>query len=194
MSALESSQQIEWYIRATAGGFPVVQFTTFLEMKFKSGAALPIMPVADGAFFTANKWAMPYNALVRGAVAGDNYVLNHVMIMLERYKREVDLVDIVTPYYALLRGNIYDIDYEFDNDQTGVGMIIPTISIQEIRLVRKSVTSMQDTAKLRLAKNAESDSTTENGKVTEALTADTIKDFGLKPGPKRAAVIPQEAP
>lgn len=164
----------DWYISVAGGGQTIASFDTFVEMRFKTGSALPIMPVEQGSFFTANKWMLPYNAMVQLAKMGDAGVINEMMVALEQYKNSTDIVDIVTPYFTFIHGNLYDIEYDFSVDETGVGMAAPRLSIQEVRFIQESATSTSD---ITGAKNAESNSTVNNGKQTPRQS-EARKDFG----------------
>lgn len=167
----------EWYVSEAGGGRTIADFDTFLGLRFKTGSALPVMPLENGSFFTANKWMTPYNAQVELARSGNQTELNNMMVMLERYKNSTDLVDIVTPYFTFIHGNIYDIEYDFGVDQTGVGMVNPYISIQEVRLIQESTTSTTDISAARMP---EHNSTVNAGKQTPREEG-ARRDFNCTP-------------
>lgn len=155
-----------WYISVTGGGQAIAEFDTFIGIRFQSSASLPILPVEEGSFFTANKWSNPFNAIVEMAKWGEVGSLNQMMVALERYKNSTDLVDIVTPYFTFINGNISSIEYEFSTDETGLGMVSPKIGVQEIKLIKKSASSITPVRTIDRAKNAESNNTINVGKQT----------------------------
>lgn len=157
----------DWFIAPTGGSSSIVEYDTCLGISYKSGAALPVKPVEKGSFFTANKWAIPFQAVIeiaKGTTDDGFSDLRELMNSLEEWKNSVELVDIVTPYKTFIHANIFDLEYRFDNEETGVGMVIPVITVQEVRLINSSV-STTDISQGG-AKNADSVSNSDSGQVS----------------------------
>lgn len=164
-----------WYIAKSGSLESIVEFDTCISMGYKSGAALPVKPVENGSFFTANKWTIPYQIVMELAVSRTNFStegdgggsernLADIMNALERWKDSTDLVDVVTPYKTYIHGNIFDVEYRFDNDETGADMLVPMITLQEIRLINTSASTTE--IKLSGAKNPDSADAIDMGQVS----------------------------
>ena len=157
----------DWFIAPTGGNSSIVDFDTCLGIRYKKGSGLPIKPVEKGSFFTANKWMWPFQVVVEMAKSSrDNSGSDLIQFMkdLEELLATVELVDVVTPYGVFKSANIFDLEYRFDNDETGVGMVVPVLTIQEVRIINTSV-STTDISQAG-AKNADSVTTKDNGQVS----------------------------
>lgn len=157
----------DWFIAPTGGNSSIVDFDTCLGIRYKKGSGLPIKPVENGSFFAANKWAWPFQVVVEMAKSSrDNSGSDLIQFMkdLEEWLATVELVDVVTPYGVFKNANIFDLEYRFDNDETGVGMVVPVLTIQEVRLINTSVSTTD--INQAGAKNPDSATTKDNGQVS----------------------------
>ncbi len=134
-------EQEKWYIASSGGGSSIVEYSSFIGYQYKNESTIPTKPVEQGAFISANKWANPYEVEVEIAKHGTATEIQQFLEELERWRESVDLVDIVTPSRVFLRANIYRISYTWSMDEFGPRLVIPKISIREVRTAQTSMTS-----------------------------------------------------
>ena len=134
-------EQEKWYIASSGGGSSIVEYSSFIGYQYKNESTIPTKPVEQGAFISANKWANPYEVEVEIAKHGTASEIQQFLEELERWRESVDLVDIVTPSRGFLRANIYRISYTWSMDEYGQRLVIPKISIREVRTAQSSMTT-----------------------------------------------------
>jgi hypothetical protein len=129
-----SASQLQWYIAKTGSNDVIASFDTFIGMRYSKDASLPMKAVEEGSFFAANKWEKPYEIQVEIAKQerekGD---LQDFISALDSIQLGIDLVDVVTPYKAFIKANVERITYGWSNDENGVALVIPTLTLIEIR-------------------------------------------------------------
>lgn len=168
------SEDNNWLVAANGGGGRILAYDSFVGMEYDKAHALPEKPVEDGAFFTANKWALPYRATVTVAKTGEASEIRDFIDALEGLNGSTTLVSIVTPLRVLVDGTIEAIRYSFDNDDLGPRMVMPRISVKEVMFARKSTTTGKITA--GNSKNAETGDTVEGGG-TRTIPVDGMDAF-----------------
>lgn len=167
----------EWFIAAQGGGSSVVDFSTFLGFSYVNNASLPTKPVEKGQFITANKWANPYVVDVTIGKSGNAGEIKAMLESLESLVQSVELVDVVTPVRVFINGNIESIEYSFTGDETGPSMVMPKITIKEIRFFNASETTSDISS--NNAKNAET-GTGEVGGLNQGAQAESYaSQWGL---------------
>lgn len=163
-----------WLVAANSGGAKILSYDSFVGMEYDKANALPEKPMEDGAFFTANKWALPYRAMVTLAKTGEASAIRDFIDALESLNGSTTLVSIVTPLRVFIDGNIEAIRYSFNNDDLGPRTVMPQISVKEVMFVRKSTATGKIAA--GSSKNADIGDTVEGGG-TRTIHIDTMDAF-----------------
>lgn len=137
-------------------GQRVVEFDTFLGVRFRDGSRISSFPVEQGAFSSFNKVDTPYDAELRFAHSGDMNSRGALLAQLAALKISLDLFSVVTPEIAYQTANVVGYSYE-RSSRTGPSQLIVSLYVEEVREIPRATA----------AQTAEPDGATErsNGQV-----------------------------
>lgn len=113
-------------------GQPVVQFDTFLGIRFRDGSRISSFPVEQGTFSSFNKVDTPYDAALRFAHSGDMASRAALLDKLKELKSSVALFSVVTPEKSYPFANVVAYAYE-RSPRTGPSQLIVELYVEEVR-------------------------------------------------------------
>lgn len=113
-------------------GQPVVQFDTFLGIRFRDGSRISSFPVEQGTFSSFNKVDTPYDAALQFAHSGDMASRAALLDKLKELKSSVGLFSVVTPEKSYPFANVVAYAYE-RSPRTGPSQLIVELYVEEVR-------------------------------------------------------------
>ena len=113
-------------------GQTVVQFDTFLGIRFRDGSRISSFPVEQGTFSSFNKVDTPYDAALRFAHSGDMDSRAALLDKLKALKSSVALFSVVTPEKSYPSANVVAYAYE-RSSRTGPSQLIVELYVEEVR-------------------------------------------------------------
>ena len=142
----------------------IVNFDSFISMDFATDGEVTSSPVEQGAFAVYNKTQAPKSVKAELAIMGDTNVLSDIVTTLTEYQNGTALLDLVTPVDFFEGYNLENFNYTLKHD--GIGLLIVTIQIVEVREVEAEYTDTKATKPIskNSAKKAGNASTQEQGK------------------------------
>ncbi len=111
----------------------IMDRTAFLGFQYVEDAGVPEKAVEEGGFFSANKWQMPYTIAVQLAKGGTADELSEFLAELRRLVNSLELVELVIPAGVFTSANIYGLSLDWNNDEHGARLCVPTLMMKEIR-------------------------------------------------------------
>ncbi|MFJ7315275.1 phage baseplate protein [Pseudomonas sp. NPDC098747] len=120
---------------------PIAPISSFLGMSYKFEAKDTRYPVEKGGFFSANKVVSPWSIPVQVAITGSPERLRNILFVIQRYAAGVELVNVTTPFYTYLDGNIESLNYTL-KEGGAVGLLELELGLVEIRQIEARYTSI----------------------------------------------------
>ncbi|HWH86158.1 MAG TPA: hypothetical protein VNV36_05200 [Pseudomonas sp.] len=151
-------------ITDAASNKPIAPISSFLGMSYKFESKDTRYPVEKGGFFSANKVISPWSIPVQVAITGTPERLRSILFVLQRYASGTELVNVTTPFYTYLDGNIETLNYTL-KENGAVGLLEIELGLVEIRQIEARYTSVSvPPISAGKAKNKSDASTEEKGK------------------------------
>ncbi|MDA8485844.1 hypothetical protein NNO07_22485 [Pseudomonas resinovorans] len=142
----------------------ITTITSFLEVGYKGESNVSRYPIEQGGFFSANKVASPWSLPLKIAITGTPDRLRAILSDLKTYEDGVGLVNVTTPFWTYLDGNIERLDWAL-KENGATGLLQVELGIIEIRQVEPRYTSVSVPPKRAAqVKNKSDASTEERGK------------------------------
>ncbi|MCY1196906.1 hypothetical protein D9M72_82620 [compost metagenome] len=113
-------------------GQQVLEFDTFLGIRFRDGSRISSFPVEQGTFSTFNKVDTPYDAAMRFAHSGDMDSRAALLDKLTELKSSVELFSVVTPEKSYPSANVVAYSYE-RSPRTGPSQLVVELYVEEVR-------------------------------------------------------------
>lgn len=110
----------------------VIEFDTFLGIRFRNNTRISTFPVEGGGFSSFNKVDTPFDVAIRVAHSGDMASREGVLAKLEQLKGSVELFSVVTPDIVYESANIVAYSYE-RTSRTGSSQLVLEIFLEEVR-------------------------------------------------------------
>lgn len=145
----------------------IARITSFLSVGYKGESKVTNKPLERGSFFSANKVVSPFVIPISFTITGSDDRLRSILDDLKKYETGTELINITTPFYTYLDGNIESLNW-FLREGGATGMLEIELSIIEIRQVTARYTSARVDAPRpkppASVKNKSDASTQDNGK------------------------------
>lgn len=160
MSQLGTLQQGPWAVVDAESGQPIVTFTSFLSMEYKSQTKVPDQPTEEGGFFTYNKVATPEEVYVTLAMQGTDDVLSRAIVDIKAYEQAAKLVNVETPTVIVTSQTVAGMNFS-RRTEDGLGLLIVELELREVRVVKAQYANIP----VKQAKNPSDASKQDRGKV-----------------------------
>lgn len=143
---------------------PIARIASFLGLGYKGSSKVTQNPVERGGFFAANKVASPWAIPLQIAITGTPESLRATLSALHKYEQGTGLVNITTPFYTYLDGNIETLNWTL-KEGGATGVLTLELGVIEIRQIDPQYTSVSVPPKsIAQVKNKSDTSTVETGK------------------------------
>lgn len=140
----------------------ITEITSFLGVAYKGDSNVTRYPIERGGFFSANKVASPWSLPLKIAITGSPSRLRAILADLKKYEAGVGLVNVTTPFWTYLNGNIEKLDWALKESGPS-GMLEIELGIVEVRQVEPRYTSVSIPPKRAIQVKNKSDASTEDG-------------------------------
>lgn len=171
-------------ITDAANNKPIAPISSFLGMSYKFESKDTRYPVEKGGFFSANKVISPWSIPVQVAITGSPERLRNILFVIQRYAAGTELVNVTTPFYTYLDGNIETLNYTL-KEGSAVGLLELELGLVEIRQIEARYTSVSVSVpvtpiSVAKAKNKSDASTEEKGKQQEKPPRKSLTAKGVE--------------